>query len=76
MVFEVITNKDQDSDENSTESDSKPETDVLRIEAHRVIIAARCDWFRRALLSGNQLFVHGKYVFDVHASAFQVCRRI
>lgn len=24
----------------------------LEIPAHRVIVAARCDWFRRALLSG------------------------
>ena len=25
---------------------------VTEIPAHRVIIASRCDWFRRALLSG------------------------
>jgi hypothetical protein len=26
--------------------------EVCSIQAHRVIVAARCDWFRRALLSG------------------------
>lgn len=26
---------------------------VSRFPAHRVIVAARCDWFRRALLSGK-----------------------
>ena len=25
---------------------------VMEIAAHRVIVATRCDWFRRALLSG------------------------
>jgi hypothetical protein len=28
------------------------EKQVFEIQAHRVIIASRCDWFRRALLSG------------------------
>ena len=26
--------------------------EACSIRAHRVIVAARCDWFRRALLSG------------------------
>lgn len=29
-----------------------PVEEVCTISAHRVIVAARCDWFRRALLSG------------------------
>ena len=28
------------------------QADTLEIPAHRVIVATRCDWFRRALLSG------------------------
>lgn len=28
------------------------EVSVTEIVAHRVIVAAQCDWFRRALLSG------------------------
>lgn len=28
------------------------ESEKCIIRAHRVIVAARCDWFRRALLSG------------------------
>lgn len=34
----------------SEEAEAKPE--VYVVKAHRVIVAARCDWFRRALLSG------------------------
>lgn len=26
--------------------------EICLLKAHRVIVAARCDWFRRALLSG------------------------
>lgn len=29
-----------------------PAEEVCTISAHRVVVAARCDWFRRALLSG------------------------
>ena len=28
------------------------EKNTVEIPAHRVIVASRCDWFRRALLSG------------------------
>lgn len=28
------------------------DVEIQEIKAHRVIVAARCDWFRRALLSG------------------------
>jgi hypothetical protein len=33
-------------------SESERDVEVHQICAHCVIIAARCDWFRRALLSG------------------------
>ena len=37
------------------------EVEVQEVRAHCVIIAARCDWFRRALLSGMKESIH-KYV--------------
>lgn len=42
MEFEVIYKESEDAE--------KEETCIIK--AHRVIVAARCDWFRRALLSG------------------------
>lgn len=33
-------------------ADQQEGEEVCSIQAHRVIVAARCDWFRRALLSG------------------------
>ena len=46
MEFEVITaNSDQEDGQICEERHCK-------IRAHRAIVAARCDWFRRALLSG------------------------
>lgn len=36
--------------------------EVDHIPCHRVIVASRCDWFRRALLSGMRESID-KYVF-------------
>ena len=33
-------------------TESERDVEKFQIPAHRVVIAARCDWFRRALLSG------------------------
>ena len=35
-----------------TRTDHGKEVDVTLVKAHCVVIASRCDWFRRALLSG------------------------
>ena len=35
-----------------TRTDHQKEVDIHKVPAHCVVIAARCDWFRRALLSG------------------------
>lgn len=32
--------------------EEESETEIVEIMAHRVIVSSRCDWFRRALLSG------------------------
>ncbi|KAH9519989.1 hypothetical protein Btru_071420 [Bulinus truncatus] len=45
--------------------------DVVEIRAHRVIVAARCDWFRRALLSGMKEAIDRKIVVhDMHPEIF------
>ena len=33
-------------------ADHTKEVDIHQVQAHCVVIASRCDWFRRALLSG------------------------
>ena len=48
MEFEIVgsgVSTEQSENEVSEE-------EQCTIKAHRVIVAARCDWFRRALLSG------------------------
>ena len=43
---------DHTSGEPVERTESEREVETHQIPAHRVVIAARCDWFRRALLSG------------------------
>jgi hypothetical protein len=48
MEFEIVgTGVSTEQPENETSEEGQ-----CTIKAHRVIVAARCDWFRRALLSG------------------------
>uniref|UniRef100_A0A1B6MP93 BTB domain-containing protein n=1 Tax=Graphocephala atropunctata TaxID=36148 RepID=A0A1B6MP93_9HEMI len=50
-----------------------PAEEVCSISAHRVVVAARCDWFRRALLSGMREAIDRKItVFDTSPSLFSV----
>ncbi|KAK7507206.1 hypothetical protein BaRGS_00001141 [Batillaria attramentaria] len=47
--------------------------DVDRIPCHRVIVAARCDWFRRALLSGMRESIDRKItVHDIQPALFRL----
>ncbi len=43
---------DHTNGETLTRTDQEKEVDIHKVPAHCVIIASRCDWFRRALLSG------------------------
>lgn len=55
MEFEIIvsnSSSEQTVREHTHEVSSPVEFESCTIRAHRVIVAARCDWFRRALLSG------------------------
>ncbi|CAG7666507.1 unnamed protein product [Allacma fusca] len=48
------------------------ETESLEIPSHRVIVAARCDWFRRALLSGMKESIQKRIVIhDCSVAVFQ-----
>ncbi|GLV35944.1 uncharacterized protein CBL_09838 [Carabus blaptoides fortunei] len=63
MEFEVVGSADQTH--HSTEADTAAvasEADRCTIRAHRVIVAARCDWFRRALLSGMREAIDKKII--------------
>lgn len=54
MEFEIVVNNSagEQTLRDHAESNDSIEDEHLIIHAHRVIVAARCDWFRRALLSG------------------------
>lgn len=52
MEFEILVNSAEQNTRDHAEVCDQLEDEKLIIKAHRVIVAARCDWFRRALLSG------------------------
>ncbi|GFG38681.1 hypothetical protein Cfor_08266 [Coptotermes formosanus] len=72
MVFEVVTSQDapdcvidhtQGQTVEALPAEQQQEAEeVCSIQAHRVIVAARCDWFRRALLSGMREAIDRKIV--------------
>lgn len=47
MMLEISCSVD-----NSSSEELSPTEEKCVIQAHRVILAARCEWFKRALLSG------------------------
>ncbi|XP_074647658.1 uncharacterized protein LOC141903440 isoform X2 [Tubulanus polymorphus] len=82
MLFEVVTITDDgdtiidhnvDGATPVTRTDRERDINVRRIPAHCVIIAARCDWFRRALLSGMRESIDKKIVVhDTNPVLFQM----
>ncbi|XP_034251805.1 uncharacterized protein LOC117651669 isoform X2 [Thrips palmi] len=81
MVFEVIATKDLDlagegnqpGTESTPSDDAEPKEEIHTVKAHRVIVAARCDWFRRALLSGMRETIDRKIlVHDTNPALFLV----
>ncbi|XP_054262009.1 uncharacterized protein LOC128985991 isoform X2 [Macrosteles quadrilineatus] len=72
MVFEVVPSPEGESVINQVGVEVASE-EACTISAHRVIVAARCDWFRRALLSGMREAIDRKIiVFDTSPSLFSV----
>ncbi|KDR13429.1 uncharacterized protein LOC110835411 [Zootermopsis nevadensis] len=71
MVFEVVASQEppdcvidhtQSQAVEASPADQQEGEEVCSIQAHRVIVAARCDWFRRALLSGMREAIDRKIV--------------
>lgn len=79
MIFEITPSQDAQECINSPSTDqavaaivsgNSPE-EICSLKAHRVIVAARCDWFRRALLSGMREAIDRKIVvIDTAPSLF------
>lgn len=68
MEFEIITS----SDSESTDELNQPET-ISVIKAHRVVVASRCDWFRKALQSGMKEDIDKKIIIhDTNPTVFKV----
>ncbi|XP_071813633.1 uncharacterized protein [Apostichopus japonicus] len=80
MVFEIIQVKEEPADiiVDHTQGGTPVETqgserveEVRVLKAHRAIIAARCDWFRRALMSGMRESIDKKIeVHDIDPDLF------
>ncbi|KYB25250.1 uncharacterized protein LOC100141518 [Tribolium castaneum] len=67
MEFEIVAANSEQS-ENETQSEEE-----RIIKAHRVIVAARCDWFRRALLSGMREAIDKKIIIhDTNPFLFRI----
>lgn len=69
MEFEVICDTKDLPNEGAT--NAVPEKSIIK--AHRVIVAARCNWFRRALLSGMREAIDKKIVIhDTNPALFKI----
>ncbi|XP_014665386.1 PREDICTED: uncharacterized protein LOC106807533 [Priapulus caudatus] len=81
MVFEVVCVQDMadvvidhtHGEPIAAKTEREPEVSMTQIPAHRVIVAARCDWFRRALLSGMRESIDKKIiVHDTNPELFRL----
>lgn len=90
MQFEVVCGAAECSEMENCNLNKSVEEEKSVMKAHRVILAARCDWFRRALLSGMReaidryvksklipyLSEHSKFVnFDSSAMLIEILHR-
>ncbi|XP_017785530.1 PREDICTED: uncharacterized protein LOC108568763 isoform X2 [Nicrophorus vespilloides] len=76
MEFEVVYNSsqsDQTLREHAQGVSTSADDERTIIRAHRVIVATRCDWFRRALLSGMREAIDKKIIIhDTNPFLFRV----
>ncbi|XP_064635771.1 uncharacterized protein LOC135492948 isoform X2 [Lineus longissimus] len=80
MLFEVVsiseggdTIIDHSEEEPVPRTDRERDIDIRQIKAHCVVISSRCDWFRRALLSGMRESIDKKIiVHDTNPALFQM----
>ncbi|KAL3270189.1 hypothetical protein HHI36_009246 [Cryptolaemus montrouzieri] len=70
MEFEIVNNADVDFPEELSSSGGR---ESCVIQAHRVIVASRCDWFRKALSSGMREDIDKKIVIhDTNPTIFRI----
>lgn len=72
MEFEIQVNNSNSDHIINDDDDSPPE--IHTFKAHRVIIAGRCEWFRKALLSGMQEDINRKII--IHDTSPVIFRRL
>lgn len=71
MEFEIITVKLAAEPEDANSNLNGIEEERCIVLAHRIIVAARCDWFRRALMSGMKEDIDRKIIIhDTTANLF------
>ncbi|XP_025828986.1 uncharacterized protein LOC108743837 [Agrilus planipennis] len=71
MEFKVIVCAN--AQDVSEKESGVPDQNVCTLKAHRVIVAARCDWFRRALLSGMKEAIDKKiHIYDTNDFLFKI----
>uniref|UniRef100_A0A1L8DML4 BTB domain-containing protein n=1 Tax=Nyssomyia neivai TaxID=330878 RepID=A0A1L8DML4_9DIPT len=73
MEFEVIV-PSGGCQQMQNKVDRLAKTTVHVFKAHRVIVAARCEWFRKALLSGMKEDIHRK--ITIHDTSPVIFRRL
>lgn len=76
MEFEIIvcTNGTGRKIEMYDDDEISTKREIHSFKAHRVIIAARCEWFRKALLSGMQEDINRK--ITIHDTSPVIFRRL
>ncbi|XP_055954606.1 uncharacterized protein LOC126812091 [Patella vulgata] len=73
MIFQIVQEPVGDIVIDHTKLEHSENHDVYEIHAHCVIVSARCDWFRRALLSGMRESINKKIVVhDTNPELFQL----
>ncbi|XP_045474802.1 uncharacterized protein LOC123680773 [Harmonia axyridis] len=70
MEFEIVNYAEGDS---PNELNAIPVEEPCIIKAHRVVVASRCDWFRKALLSGMKEDIDKKIVIhETNPETFKI----
>ncbi|KAL4239206.1 hypothetical protein ACF0H5_000023 [Mactra antiquata] len=79
LIFEIVVTQDNGDtvidhtgEEPVESTDTSKDVEIFEVPAHRVVIAARCDWFRCALLSGMKESIDRKItVHDTNPKLFE-----
>ena len=73
LSFHVFPPKISSAEDSYEEDTQQSSVKPVLIHSHRALIAARCDWFKRALLSGMKESINKRItVHDVEPSSFKI----